>query len=241
MKTCVALYHVAFEDLGLFGPVLEEAGYQLRLLQAGVHPLDDPTIAAADLLVILGGPIGVPDVADYPFVQTEIDLAAARIQAGRPTLGICLGAQIIAAAAGARVYPGPAKEIGWAPLQLTPAGLASPLAPLAPDVPVLHWHGDTFDLPPGATLLASTPLTPHQVFALGEHTLALQCHLEADPAQLERWLIGHCGELARAGISPGSLRAATAVAGPAIAVAGPRVLAAWLAALPGDHRHPGQP
>src|SRR5690606_9988829 len=108
------------------------------------------------LTIILGGPIGVYETEDYPFLQKEIDLLKVRLENNLPTLGICLGAQMIAHALGAKVYAGHAKEIGWSTLQLAtlPDNILAPLT----NVPVLHWHGDTFDLPENATLLASSSL-----------------------------------------------------------------------------------
>jgi GMP synthase (glutamine-hydrolysing) len=227
MKTALALRHLTFEDLAAFAAPLAAAGYAVRYHDIGVDSWPPPP---ADLLIVLGGPIGAYEDETYPFLVAEKELIAARLRARRPTLGICLGAQLMAASLGARVYPGPAKEIGWAQVELTEAGRAGPFAALA-EVPLLHWHGDTFDLPPDAVLLASTALYPHQAFAIGHHALACQFHPEADGQGIERWLIGHTGELARAGISVGALRAESARCGPAAGAAGRAVLAQWLARL----------
>src|SRR5579863_7923001 len=127
-KTCLAVRHVAFEDLGLLGPLVSSRGYGVRYHDAGVQPIDAATLLAPDLLIVLGGPIGVYETDAYPFVVDEIAAIKARLEAGKPTLGICLGAQMMAAALGARVAPGPVKEIGWAPLELTAEGEKSPLA-----------------------------------------------------------------------------------------------------------------
>jgi GMP synthase (glutamine-hydrolysing) len=139
---------------------------------------------------------------------------------------------MMAAALGARVAPGPAKEIGWAPLTLTPAGQKSVLAPLD-GTPVLHWHGDNCELPPGCEALAFTPHCPVQAFAPAPQQLALQFHLETDLAQVERWLIGHTVELGKAGIDPRAVRAQARAHGEATAAIGCRVLSAWLAAVAG--------
>ena len=229
MKTALALRHVAFEDLDRFAPLLAERGYAIRYVEAGYDDLAGLDPLADDLWIVLGGPIGVYEEDAYPFLADELRLLRARLEAGRPTLGICLGCQLIAQALGGRVYPGHGKEIGWKPLTLTAAGLDSPLAALADGISVLHWHGDTFDLPEGATLLASSDRYPHQAFSWGRHALALQFHLETTARGLERWFIGHAGEIAATpGLSVPLLRAATAVHAPVAATKGPQCLAAWL-------------
>lgn len=228
----MVLRHVAFEDPGLLAPALARAGWQYDILEAATADLTQQTIADADLLVVLGGPIGVGDVSDYPFLTREIALLEKRLAGDRPTLGVCLGSQLMAAALGARVYAGPVKEIGWAPLQLTDEGRASCLAPLGePDATVLHWHGDTFDLPAGATRLASTPAYANQAFAFGGNALALQFHIEADPARLEEWYVGHTVELGAANISIPVLRSATAQAAPRIPAQAERIFARWLSEI----------
>ncbi|MGH8783671.1 MAG: glutamine amidotransferase-related protein, partial [Cupriavidus necator] len=141
---------------------------------------------------------------------------------------VCLGAQLIARAAGSRVYPG-TREIGWAPIMPTPAGEDSALAELASaHWEVLHWHGDTFDLPPGAQLLASTAAVQNQAYAIGNQVLALQFHPEVMPRDIEAWLIGHTVELAKAGVDPRTVRARTAEVGATVAAAGERMFARWL-------------
>jgi len=226
-KTCLAVRHVAFEDLGLLDALLAERGYRIRWLEAGVDAIDASLAVAPDLVVVLGGPIGVYETAAYPFIAGEIAALAARLKAGKPVLGVCLGAQLMAAALGARVEPGPVKEIGWAPLSLTEAGRHSVLAPLAA-TPVLHWHGDNCELPAGCERLASTGLCPVQAFARTPLQLALQFHLETEPARFEAWLVGHTVELGKAGIDPRALRAQARALGPATCEVGRKVLAAWL-------------
>jgi GMP synthase (glutamine-hydrolysing) len=199
MKRAIAIRHVAFEDAGTIATALAVRGYGLAYLQAGVDSMSQAE--SADLLIILGGPIGVYETQNYPWLVDEIALVKTRLAAKRPTLGVCLGAQIMAASLGAQVYAGTAKEIGWAPL----SHVTGVLAPLQ-DVPVLHWHGDTFELPESALPLASTALYGNQAFALGTYALALQFHLEVAPHEIEPWLIGHSAELGQTGISPAMLR-----------------------------------
>ena len=227
-SSALVLRHLAFEDLGILDAVLRERGYQVRYLDAGVDPIDDEAISAADLLVVLGGPIGVGDATLFPYVAQEIAAIRARLELRRRTLGICLGAQLIAAALGERVYPSPGGvEIGFGPLDLTASGAAGSLGELG-DSPVLHWHGDTFDLPPGADLLASTPACVNQAFAIDEYVLALQFHVEADPARIEQWLIGHSHELMTGGHDIAQIRSDAARFGAQLSVRAGKVLSRWL-------------
>lgn len=188
MKSALAIRHVSFEDLGSLDSVLEDLGYAVRYHDAGVDDLAARDPLAPDLLVVLGGSIGVAQACDYPYLAAEIEFVRRRLEAGRPTLGVCLGAQIMAHALGARVYRAEKMELGWSPLVLTRAGMDSPLVHLA-DVPVLHWHGDAFELPADAIRLASTPDCTNQAFAWGEAALALQFHPEVNWPGFERWLI----------------------------------------------------
>ncbi len=225
----VAIQHVAFEDAGILAPLLAARGWQLQVLQAGIDPLDDAE--SADLLIVLGGPISANDVHAYPHLRVLHALLRSRLAAHRPTLGICLGAQLVARALGASVTPMGAKEIGFAPLSLTDAGLASPLRALV-GIPVLHWHGETLTLPDGAQRLAATPACAQQAFAIGHHLLALQCHAEVDATRIDTWLIGHADELQRAGIDPRTLREQAARYAAPLTAAARDLFAAWLDALP---------
>jgi len=213
--------------LGLLEPLLAARGYGIRWLDAGLDPLEARALMAPDLVVVLGGPIGVYEADAYPFIADELAAIGARLDSGKPLLGICLGAQMMAAALGARVAPGPVKEIGWAPVSLTPDGQESVLAALAA-TPVLHWHGDNCDAPAGCKVLASTRHCPVQAFSRSPAQLALQFHIETEPARLERWLVGHTVELGKAGIDPRSLRAQAKNYGAATHAAGRVILSKWL-------------
>jgi len=231
LRTAIAIRHVAFEDVGVWREILVEQGYALAYVEAGVDDLTDAALLSADLLIVLGGPIGVYETDVYPFLVEEIATIRRRLESKKPIIGVCLGAQLMAAALGARVAPGPGKEIGYAPVELTDAGRASPLARLE-GLPVLHWHGDDSDLPPGAERLASTQLCPIQAFRVGPGALGLQFHVEADPRRIEAWLIGHAVELGKAGIDPRAVRADALRLGAATAAAGRAILSDWLEAQP---------
>lgn len=226
-RTAVAIRHIHFEDLGTLEPLLQSRGYTVRYVDATVENLQAVNALEPDLLVVLGGPIGAFDDEQYPFVADEADLVGRRLASQQPILGICLGAQLIARALGAKVYALGTKEIGFGALQLTDDGRDSVLAALG-DTPVLHWHGDQFDIPAGATRLAGTAVGANQAFSLGDRVLGLQFHLEADTRFLERWLVGHANELGQAGIDPRALRGDAQQVQERLAAASSAVFAAWL-------------
>ncbi|MDN5864410.1 MAG: glutamine amidotransferase [Gammaproteobacteria bacterium] len=230
MKSATVIRHLPFEGLGSFADPLAAQGYTIRYLEAGLDDLAATDPLANDLLVVLGGPIGVHQQTDYPYLGDELDIVRSRIAAGRPTLGICLGAQILACALGAKVATAPAPEIGWSILELTDEGRHSPLRHLE-GVPVLHWHGDRFELPAGAERLAATPPCPNQAFRLSSNLLGLQCHPEVRWPELETWLIGHVRGLKTAGISVRALREASRRHAPVLVSAARRLLTDWLAGI----------
>ncbi len=229
MADIVALRHLAFEDVGLLGPLLAKRGHRLRYIDVPTSDLSQVDLLSPDLLIVLGGPIGANDEAMFPYLAVEKQLIQQRLEADLPLLGICLGAQLMAAALGAKIYPGVAKEIGWKALTLTEAGRASALSEIshAQNV-VLHWHGDTFDLPEGATLLASTDVCPHQAFTYGSAALALQFHLEAGGADMENWFVGHISELSAEGLDVVTLRRENTQWTEALTHAGHAVFDRWL-------------
>lgn len=230
MKTALALRHIAFEDLALIEPWLRQRGWRVVTCDAAVEDLRRIDLAQVDLLVVLGGPIGASEDELYPFLSAEVELIRQRMDSGRPVLGICLGAQLMARALGAKVTPMKAREIGFSALTLTQEGVASPLAHIGTQ-PVLHWHGDQFDLPPGVSALAGTAACPHQAFMVGEHAMAWQFHLEVDCARLEQWLIGHTVELRQAGIDIVALRAAASGQQAGLSKALDTVLSDWFARM----------
>lgn len=227
----LVLRHVHFEDLGTFGEVLEQGGYTITYSTVGDSDFLSADPLEPDLLVVLGGPIGVYEDETYPFLTAEKAFIAERLEAQKPVLGICLGAQLIAAASGGHVFPSGVKEIGFKQITLTSAGMESPLRHLG-GVTVLHWHGDTYDLPDGATNLATTDIVEQQAYTIGNHVLAFQFHPEAEcDERFERWLVGHAAELAVAKIDIIRLREDAARFGPALKEAGRAVVREWLSGI----------
>jgi len=227
----VVFSHLPFEDLGSLEPELWRRGFAIKAIDVTTAPFPLPAAETCDLLIVLGGPIGVYDSADYPFLSGEIDSLRQRLAAHKPTLGICLGAQLMAAALGARVYPGArGSEIGWFPVE--PAGPQPtpdwfvPL--LAKDLSIFHWHGDTFDLPPGTQHLARTELYENQAFAVGDYAVALQFHPEVTESGLERWYVGHACELNQKRIPIKQLRADAHKHAPALLNAATQFWKLWL-------------
>ena len=219
--------HVSFEGIGTIADELADRGLAFEYLDPPRHPVD--AALDAQLLIVMGGPISVNDVDRFPYLADEIELIHHRIANRLPTLGICLGAQLIARAMGAAVVPAPNPEIGWATLELSDAGAMSPLRHLAS--PVLHWHGEMFEVPPGCLSLASTHNCANQAFAVEHHTLALQFHIEVGSEDLEHWLVGHVHELDHSGISVPKLRDDTRRYFGTAAAEGRQLLSAWLSAL----------
>ncbi|MCC5867813.1 MAG: type 1 glutamine amidotransferase [Gammaproteobacteria bacterium] len=191
------LQHVPFEGLGSIDPWLSERGWSLTGSRLYVgDPLPEPR--SCDLIIVMGGPMGVDDEARYPWLVREKQFVAEVLGAGVPMLGICLGAQLIAHAAGAAVYPNPEPEIGWWPVYAAPPEDSDCLS-LPSVFEAFHWHGDTFDLPRNARLLASSPACRHQAFQLGSRVLGLQFHLETT-AGSQADLVDNCrDDLARGG------------------------------------------
>lgn len=226
--------HVPFEDLGTLEPRLLERGFEIDTIDVTTARFPLPQADACDLLIVLGGPIGVYDAPAYPFLTAEARCIRQRLASRRPTLGICLGAQLMASALGARVYPGErGSEIGWFPIH-PPAGLAPPpwfKFLFHSGLNLFHWHGDTFDKPAQTINLALTQLYQHQAFAVGNFALALQFHPEVTVEGLERWYVGHACELSANKISVSELRAAATRHAPALAEAAGQFWNGWLDSL----------
>jgi GMP synthase (glutamine-hydrolysing) len=228
MKTAVAIKHIAFEDLGSWEKRLAKE-YQVQYIDAIDSNLPLLKNENIDLLIVLGGPIGVYQEDEYPLIKPELSLLENRLKQDLPTLGICLGSQLMARALGAKVYPNHTKEIGWSPLTLTEKGKTSAVQYLeSQHTSMFHWHGDTFDLPEGAELLASTLHCQNQIFAWGKNGLAFQCHPEIISHSFEYWLIGHASELSHHKLSVNDLRKESAKFAPQLEKQSLQFLETWL-------------
>ena len=178
------IQHVAFEAPGLILSWAQKNKYtySTSILSDG-DSLPKPT--DFDLLVIMGGPMSANDDEEFIWLKAEKKLVADCLELKKPIVGICLGAQIIANVIGSKVYRAKEKEIGWWPIEASSEIALSKLMPHLPDeLTVFHWHGETFDLPPGARLLASTKTCPNQAFEFNDHVLGLQFHMEVTPDEV---------------------------------------------------------
>lgn len=184
------LQHVAFEGPAAIADWARHRGHEVNgtRLDLGT-PL--PGLADFDWLVVMGGPMGVGDVGKYPWIAGEVNLIREAVETGKIVLGVCLGAQLIAHAAGARVYRASHKEIGWFPVEALDVESEDAFHGFPPRFTPLHWHGDTFELPAGAIHLACSRACSNQAFQLGPRVLGLQFHLEATPQSVAA-LVDHC-------------------------------------------------
>ena len=196
----LVLQHADSEGAGLVGEALSGAGFALDVRRFWMRdPL--PSADGYDLVLALGGPLSAND----ELLGDEAALLAQASRAGRHTVGICLGSQLLARGLGASVSRGPAPEIGIFPITLTDAGKGEPLVAPLDGAPVFHWHFDTWSLPPGAELLASSARYPHQAFRAGARTFGVQFHPECDRAMRVDWASRSTDELAAAGVDPAAL------------------------------------
>ena len=193
MMRIAVLQHVEFEGPAAVADWAAERGFPLRSYQLCRDPTL-PSVSHFDMLTVMGGPMSANDEAQLGWLGPEIALVREAIAADKTVLGICLGAQIIAKALGARVYAGSAKEIGWFPVQR--AAGSHPFFDGLPDrFTPFHWHGETFDLPHEATLLANSKITQTQAFAVGRRVLGLQFHIEATEESVRALLKGAAHEI----------------------------------------------
>ncbi len=193
----LVLQHLRIEPAAIIGEMIKGAGHSIEVVRMDEGEVVPGSLAGYDGMVVMGGPMSASDT-HLPFIADEIALLKLAISADFPLLGICLGAQLLAKAAGAVIMPSPVHELGWYPLYKTTDAADDPLfAGLADDgLTVFQWHGETFTLPAAATLIATHPQVPHQAFRIGSSQYGLQFHIEVDGAIIESWI--EAGERERA-------------------------------------------
>ncbi|WP_314147577.1 glutamine amidotransferase [uncultured Leifsonia sp.] len=230
-RTALILQHDPSIHLGNIGPVLTEHGYDLRVVDVTREDVAAIDPREADLVVVLGGEMGAYQTDEFPFLAAEQELLRDRLDAELPTLGVCLGAQLMAGALGERVYKGDTTQIGFRRVEPTEAGADSPVRHFA-GVPVVEWHGDTFELPERATLLASSSDYSNEAFAIGDFALAVQFHPEVTDEMHESWVSDGYNELDEHAIDPDALRRDREAYSAGMQQASRAAFSEWLEALP---------
>lgn len=203
MRKLLVFQHVPFEPLGVLDRMFREAGFRIRYVNFHRDDKIDVAIGRYNGLVVLGGPMSADDTERHPHLKFERAAIVRVVELGMPVLGICLGAQLMAASFGGQVLRREAIEFGWRRVTPTPGGTADPLMRhLGSGAEIFQWHSDTFTLPPVAQHLAASHDCRHQAFRIGECAYGLQFHLEADRALIRRWLDAkrHVAELERRGV-----------------------------------------
>ncbi len=199
MPEALAIQHAEPEGPALLGETLREHGCEMRVLHTQRGELPPATLGSYDALVVLGGPMSAGSDEGFPSRQAELALIADALERARPIFGVCLGAQLLAVAAGSRIRVGAEAEVGWGSVSLTPEAAEDPLfGALAAEIPVLHWHRETFELPAGAAHIAATSLYESQAFRVGDVAWGLQFHVEVDRRAVEGFVAAFAQEAASA-------------------------------------------
>jgi GMP synthase-like glutamine amidotransferase len=233
MPSCLVVQHLEPEGPYAVAEALERVDVELVFCRTYNDDQLPQHIGDFDGLVVMGGPMSATNDAGFASRRQEIGLLAQAVECRIPTLGICLGAQLLAAAVGGQVIAAPDKpEIGWGPVRLTPEARSDPLfRDLPAELTVLHWHGDTYELPPRAVQLASSTAYEQQAFRIGDRAWGLQFHLEVDQVAVEAFLATFGDDLRALSITPDDLRAATSEALAALSGRRDKVLAHFAALL----------
>jgi GMP synthase (glutamine-hydrolysing) len=234
MAEVLVLQHIDCEPLGTIEDALRNAGLSFRYVRGYAGQTVPREIGEAPGLIVLGGPMGVYEQDRYPFLGDEMRLIERAVTQGVPTLGVCLGSQLVATALGADVRPGARQEIGWHSVTLTKAASGDRLFRALPS-PFMgfHWHGDVFDLPPGAVPLAFSDQTPCQAFRFGPSAYGILFHMEVTAAMIGDWTASFAGELSQAGLAAAPILDALPDYLPSLQAAGRAVFHAWAAQAAG--------
>jgi len=189
MAKVLVFQHVAYEPLGMLDPMLREAKHRIKYVNFYRHPTAQPSLKGYQALIVLGGPMNVDEIEKFPHLQTEVNVIKQAISKDIPILGICLGAQLIAHALGAKVYKADGLEVGWYNISRNTDGKKDKLVRHFKDNEKLfQWHGRTYDTPEGAVNLLSTTLCQNQAFRYADKVYGLQFHLEVTEPVIMRWL-----------------------------------------------------
>ena len=232
MPTVCVIQHIEVETPGLIAKALTAAGCQIKTILSHTGQPVPKNMTGLDGLVVMGGPPSVYEQDKFPYLRDELRLIESALAANKPILGVCLGSQLLAAALGARVYPGRQKEIGWYPVTLTDDARQDVLLGELPDqFTPLHWHGDIFDLPKDAVALASSALTPLQAYRYGANAYGFLCHLEVTDRHVADWVTLFADEMHRAGTDARAILAGAKKHLPPLQKLGAAVFARWAGTL----------
>lgn len=230
-RKALIIRHVPYEGVAGYRAPIEAAGYHVDRIDVADPAFSSLDLCEPDLLIMMGGPMGVYEQDRYPWIACQLRRLRLRLEADRPTLGVCFGAQMMAAALGAEVYAGPAKEVGFHPITVHDHAADTPLRHID-GVPILHWHGDTFTRPDNVEILASSHVYDHQAFRRGRNILGLQFHAEMGlDERFNAWIEQWPESVVEAGGDETSLRAAHDAHGPAAVAAGQAMISEWLSQL----------
>ena len=230
MPEVLVFQHDPFEDLGFFAEVLEKQGAEYRVIRLFHGEMPAEELENISALIVLGGPMSVDEEESIPFLRWEKRILRAAIDEAVPIVGVCFGAQLVAAALGTQVFHGSVREIGWTPISITPHGQVDSLLGYLPEsATVFQWHSDGFDLPAGAIRLASSTHYSTQAFRVGKIIYGLQFHLEVTPRMIERWIDERSKDLALAPhVFPDKILADTQSYAPTLKYYGERFLSEFV-------------